>query len=113
MPTRKLSPSMFIGLNDGDMISFGSGQPDLPPPKEVYEILPEYRDFKYGLIQGQDNLREALTKQYPDSNMDNFVITNGASEALDLTMRIISKLGDKNKNKVLIPRPYYYSYPAQ
>jgi len=45
------------------------------------------------------------------TNMDNFVITNGASEALDLTMRIISNSGDRNKNKVLIPRPYYYSYP--
>lgn len=111
MSTRELSPSMFIGLEGDDIISFGSGQPDLPPPKEVYEVLPEYRDFKYGLIQGQTNLREALSGQYPNSNADNFVITNGASEALDLTLRTIARIENKNKNKVLLPRPYYYSYP--
>lgn len=111
MSANEFSPSMFIGLNGDDIISFGSGQPDLPPPKEVYEVLPEYRDFKYGLIQGQTNLREELAKQYPKSNADNFVITNGASESLDLTLRVIARNGNNNKNKVLLPKPYYYSYP--
>lgn len=111
MEKKDLSPSTFIGLNGTEVISFGSGQPDLPPPKEVYEILPTYTDFKYGLIQGQTNLRESLAKQYPLSCAENFVITNGASEALDLTLRAIARMGDKTKNKVLIPKPYYYSYP--
>jgi len=110
MATKKLSPSMFIGVSGKGMISFGSGQPDLPPPKEVYDILPTYRSFKYGLIQGQINLREALSNQYPRSTADSFVVTNGASEALDLSLRILSKYG-KKPNKVLLPRPYYYSYP--
>jgi aspartate aminotransferase len=35
------------------------------------------------------------------------VITNGASEALDLTLRVISRPGAR----VLLPLPYYYSYP--
>ncbi len=104
---KDLSPAMFIGVEGNGIISFGSGQPDLPPPKEVYEILPHYSDFKYGLIQGQLNLRQALANKYPDSTPDSFVVTNGASEALDLTLRAISKKGDK----VLLPRPYYYSYP--
>lgn len=103
-----LSPSMFIGVQGKDIISFGSGQPDLPPPKQVYEILPTYRAFKYGLIQGQVNLRQALADQYPSSTADSFVITNGASEALDLTLRALA--GIKGKNKVLLPCPYYYSY---
>lgn len=103
------SPSMFIGVSGKDIISFGSGQPDLPPPKQVYEILPKYKDFKYGLIQGQVNLREALAKQYPSSTAESFVITNGASEALDLTLRVLAR--NKFKNKVLLPKPYYYSYP--
>lgn len=108
--TEELSPSMFIGVDGPGMISFGSGQPDLSPPKEVYKILNGYCAFKYGLIQGQQNLREALAKQYPNSSADNFVVTNGASEALDLTLRAISRNGNK-KNKVLLPKPYYYSYP--
>ncbi len=106
-----LSPATFIGVQGDDIISFGSGQPDLPPPPEVYNILPHYSDFKYGLIQGQENLRDALAKQYPDSTADSFVITNGASEALDLTLRVIASYKHHLPKKVLITKPYYYSYP--
>ena len=104
----KLHASMFIGVQGDGIISFGSGQPDLPPPERVYKILPEYRQFKYGLIQGQENLRSALSKQkgFEGSDKDNFVITNGASEALDLTFRAICKPSDK----ILLHKPYYYSY---
>ena len=106
----ELSPSLFIGVQGDDIISFGSGQPDLPPPPEAYKILPNYRDFKYGLIQGMDELRQALARQYPDSTAESFVVTNGASEALDLALRAIANMpGDRNK--VLVTRPYYYSYP--
>jgi aspartate aminotransferase len=101
------SPAFFIGKGNGDLISFGSGQPDLPPPQEVYKILPDYRDFKYGLIQGQENLREALARQYAGASADNFVITNGASEALDLVLRVLYQ----PNARILLPRPYYYSYP--
>ena len=100
-------PSFFIGKGDERLISFGSGQPDLPPPSEVYRILPAYRDFKYGSIQGQENLREALAAQYAGSKADDFVITNGASEALDLVLRALYEPGAK----ILLPKPYYYSYP--
>lgn len=101
------SPSFFIGKGDNSLISFGSGQPDLPPPSEVYRILPTYRDFKYGSIQGQKNLREALSAQYMGSSADSFVITNGASEALDLVLRALYQPGAR----ILLPKPYYYSYP--
>jgi aspartate aminotransferase len=110
MSVKRLSPSMFIGVSGNGVISFGSGQPDLPPPKEVYEILPTYKAFKYGLIQGQVNLRKALARQYPRSTANSFVVTNGASEALDLTLRVLSKYGNRGR-KVLLPKPYYYSYP--
>lgn len=107
----QLSPSSFIGVQGDNIISFGSGQPDLPPPPEAFEVLPHYRDFRYGLIQGMLELRQALTGQYPHSTPESFVITNGASEALDLALRVIA-LGDGPGNrKVLMTRPYYYSYP--
>ncbi|MBD3163577.1 aminotransferase class I/II-fold pyridoxal phosphate-dependent enzyme [Candidatus Woesearchaeota archaeon] len=99
------SPSVFIGRQGNGIISFGSGQPDLPPPKEAIEGINIRRDLRYGLIQGELPLREALSKEYPKSTADNFIITNGASEALDLIFRAIGK------GKVLIPKPYYYSYP--
>ncbi len=105
----KITPSTFIGVEEDGLISFGSGQPDLPPPEEVYRILPGYKDFKYGLIQGQENLREALSGRYPKSSKENFVVTNGASEALDLALRTILK--KTHKKGILLPKPYYYSYP--
>jgi len=103
---KKLSPALFIGATGKDLISFGSGQPDLPPPKEVFSCLPSYNSFKYGQIAGQDNLREALTKKTKSFAKENFVITNGASEALDLTLRVLAKPGEK----VMLHVPYYYSY---
>jgi aspartate aminotransferase len=99
------SPATFIGKQGAGCISFGSGQPDLPPPPEMYQGLDMKRDLRYGLIQGEVKLREALSKEYPGSSAENFVITNGASEALDLIFRCWG-----NKQKVLLPRPYYYSY---
>ncbi|HNY64834.1 MAG TPA: pyridoxal phosphate-dependent aminotransferase [Deltaproteobacteria bacterium] len=110
---KDLTAAMFIGVRGDGMISFGSGQPDLPPPKEVYQILPDYTGFKYGLIQGQENLRDALAKQYPRSTAESFVITNGASEALDLALRSIAWIQrgkGVQRPKCLLCRPYYYSY---
>ncbi len=101
------SPRFFIGKEAENLISFGSGQPDLPPPKEAYDILPTYKDFKYGEIQGQENLRSAIAENYDGITKDQFVITNGASEALDLVCRFLRTKGEY----ILLPRPYYYSYP--
>ncbi|MES2203261.1 MAG: pyridoxal phosphate-dependent aminotransferase [Patescibacteria group bacterium] len=105
------SPSFFIGRGDtgltSGLISFGSGQPDLPPPPDAYRVLEHYRGFKYGLVQGEEPLRAALALEYPDAQAEDFVITNGASEAIDLALRVISTPG----GKILLPRPYYYSYP--
>src|SRR3989338_2327 len=104
-PLKLKSPSDFIGKQGNGVISFGSGQPDLPPPKEAFEGIDIKRDLRYGLIQGEVKLREGLAREYPGSTAENFVITNGASEALDLIFR------SWGSGKVLLPRPYYYSYP--
>lgn len=99
------SPSIFIGKQGNGIISFGSGQPDLPPPREAVDNIDIRRDLRYGLIQGEEILRKELSKEYPTSTVNNFVITNGASEALDLIFRAM------DNGRVLLPRPYYYSYP--
>lgn len=106
---RITGPSSFIGVEGDSIISFGSGQPDLPPPKEIFSNLENPRLFKYGLIQGEVELRRALVKEYPRAGADNFVITNGASEALDLVMRVLAEA--PGSKKILLPQPYYYSYP--
>ncbi len=103
------SPSFFIGQQQHGLISFGSGQPDLPPPQGVFDALNEYTGFKYGPVQGDVRLRSALAKEYPGARAEDIVITNGASEALDLTLRAIRRLTDRSR--VVLPKPYYYSYP--
>ena len=99
------SPSVFIGKQGNGIISFGSGQPDLPPPKEAIEGINIRCDLRYGLIQGEPELRSALSKEYEKSTEENFIITNGASESLDLIFRAM------DNGKVIVPKPYYYSYP--
>jgi aspartate aminotransferase len=101
------SASFFIGKGGGGLISFGSGQPDLPPPQQIYRAQNHFKTFRYGLVQGEKKLRDALAEGYARANGDEFVITNGASEALDLLLRAISRRG----GKILLPKPYYYSYP--
>src|SRR3990167_3542397 len=103
------SPAFFIGrgAQESGLISFGSGQPDLPPPPAAYNILASYRGFKYGRVQGEETLRQAIAKEYPNATAEQIVVTNGASEAIDLVLRAISVPG----GKVALPRPYYYSYP--
>jgi len=74
--------------------------PDDPiTPRIITRPVRKKDDFWWGEIV------EKLAKEYPDSTADNFVITNGASEALDLVFRSLAP------GKVLLPRPYYYSYP--
>ncbi|MBV9159199.1 MAG: pyridoxal phosphate-dependent aminotransferase [Candidatus Kaiserbacteria bacterium] len=109
MHERIASPAFFIGKGDETLISFGSGQPDLPPPPAAYKVLEHFKSFKYGLVQGEESLRSAIAKEYPFAEPEDFVITNGASEAIDLAMRAIAQ--DAPGSKVLLPRPYYYSYP--
>ena len=105
---KEMSPSMFIGVRGKGIISFGSGQPDLPPPKKVLECRAGYGDFKYGLVAGREELRESLAGEFKKfkAAKEDFVITNGASEALDLAFRAICE----PKDKVLLHVPYYYSY---
>jgi aspartate/methionine/tyrosine aminotransferase len=63
------SPAFFIGkgASGGDLISFGSGQPDLPPPPSAFAVMESFRGFKYGMVQGEENLRAAIAKEYPRS----------------------------------------------
>src|SRR3989338_4236119 len=109
MQEQIIGPSFFIGkgTETGDLISFGSGQPDLPPPPSAFSILESFRGFKYGLVQGEETLRAAIAKEYPSATPDEVVVTNGASEAIDLVLRAIAEPGAR----VALPRPYYYSYP--
>ncbi len=70
--------------------------------------MKHFTTIKYGLVQGQFELREKLCNKVLSSHFtpENVVITNGGSEALNLILASFPE-----KSKILMPKPYYYSYP--
>ena len=111
---RVISPGMFIGVEDADVVSFGSGQPDLAPPFDVGEVFLNFSRFKYGKVGGEDELKAKLRGYVKREfghcvDEDCIMVTNGASEALDLVLRKVSL--DPGRRRVLLTKPYYYSYP--
>ncbi|MFB5761440.1 aminotransferase A [Paenibacillus medicaginis] len=98
-----------------DVVSLTIGQPDLPTPSHILEAghraidegrtvytpnagLPELREAAANYITGKYGL-------YYRGN-DEVIITNGASQALDITLRTILSPGDE----VILPGPIYPGY---
>ncbi len=108
LPTDKITgPECFLGDSSPNLISFGSGQPDLNPPEEIFEAIRNYKreKFPYGNVAGNPELIGELSQIHKVSS-EGVGITNGASEALCLVLSYVLKPYDK----VLLPKPYYYSY---
>ena len=105
---RLTGPESFLGKGTADLISFGSGWPDIQVPEEVFSALHKKRteQFPYGEIFGNRNLREKIA-QLRTVPLEGVGITNGASEATYLVVSGATKAHEK----VLLTRPHYYSYP--
>jgi aspartate aminotransferase len=100
------------------VIGFGAGEPDFPTPANVVEAAQraaaDPASHRYTPAAGQPELREAIvTKTARDTGLDitadQVVVTNGGKHALfDVFLSLIDP-GDE----VLVPAPYWVSYPAQ
>lgn len=95
-------------------ISLGVGEPDFSTPKHIcdasIEKLNEGRT-QYTSNSGLLELRQELSKWLDNKyqlkyNPDEIVITCGASEAVDITLRALITPGDE----ILLPEPTYISY---
>ena len=95
-------------------ISLGVGEPDFVTPWAIRDAA--VRSIKRGLTQytgnrGLPELRKNICR-YLDSRFgvsadpDHTIVTVGASEAIDLTLRAICDEGDE----ILVPEPCYVSY---
>lgn len=95
-------------------ISLGVGEPDFITPWNACEAA--IRSLHHGFTQytgnrGLPELRELISRylnkrfnvEYP---ADRIIITVGASEAIDLSLRAICERGDE----ILVPEPSYVSY---
>ena len=98
-----------------DICNLSAGEPDFEAPKEVIEATSRalYNGFtKYGPAAGDLELRNAISIKLQsqnniDINFQNVMITNGAKQALFSLFQILLNDGDE----VIIPAPYWLSYP--
>ena len=116
---KSLKPSgirKFFDLAAGrkDVISLGVGEPDFITPWYIRDAgitalksgYTQYTSNK-GLVELRAEITEYLADRFSVSfDKDNVVITMGASEAIDLSLRAIVDEGDE----ILIPDPSYVSY---
>ena len=97
-----------------DVISLGVGEPDFITPWEIREagisaIRKGYTQYtsNSGLLELRKEISLYLKERFDvEFDPNNTVITLGASEAIDITLRAIVNDGDE----ILIPDPSYVSY---
>lgn len=97
-----------------DVVNLTVGQPDFQVPASVKEAMKDAIDqnfTSYSHNAGLLELRKVVQSYYKNRfnasfTTDEILITNGASEALDTTLRGILEQGDE----VLIPSPVYAGY---
>ncbi|OPA72306.1 aspartate aminotransferase [Campylobacter pinnipediorum subsp. caledonicus] len=119
-----LSESLTIAISakakqmkaDGiDVISFSAGEPDFDTPKAIKDAVKEALDSgcgKYTAVAGEPEVLKAIaTKLKKDNNLTyttNQIITNvGAKHSLFNIFQALINEGDE----VIIPSPYWVSYP--
>jgi len=100
-----------------DIVSFGVGEPDFDTPDNIKEAaIKAIRDgfTKYTPVGGIDPLKDAIIEKFrKDNNLnymrDEIIVSCGAKHSLYNIAQALFGPGDE----VLIPSPYWVSYPEQ
>ncbi|MFH1092842.1 MAG: pyridoxal phosphate-dependent aminotransferase [Candidatus Omnitrophota bacterium] len=98
-----------------DVVSFGAGEPDFDTPDHIKKsaIIAINDGFtKYTPSAGTPQLKQAIVEKFKrDNNLhyepSQIVVSNGAKHSLYNIFQVICDKGDE----VLIPSPYWVSYP--
>ena len=101
--------------NNIDVISFGAGEPDFNTPNNIIEaaiVAMKDGNTKYTATSGILSLREAICKKFKEDNglvytPSQIVVSTGAKQSLANIFLAIINDGDE----VIIPKPYWVSYP--
>jgi aspartate aminotransferase len=99
-----------------DIIGFGAGEPDFDTPDNIKEAaIRAIRDgqTKYTPVGGIPELKDAVIGKFERENglaytRDEVIISSGAKHAIYNLFNAILNPGDE----VIIPAPYWLSYPA-
>ncbi|GAB4281659.1 MAG: pyridoxal phosphate-dependent aminotransferase [Oscillatoriaceae cyanobacterium] len=98
-----------------DVCSFSAGEPDFDTPEHIKAAAAkalEAGKTKYGPVAGEPQLRAAIAKKLQTDNglnytAENVLVTNGGKHSLYNLMMVLLNPGDE----VIIPAPYWLSYP--
>ncbi|MDQ0257436.1 aspartate aminotransferase [Evansella vedderi] len=100
-----------------DVIGLGAGEPDFNTPEYIIEA--SYQSMlaghtKYTPAGGLAELKKVIGKKFKedqglDYTPEEIIVTNGAKHALALLFQTILEEGEE----VIIPTPYWVSYPEQ
>lgn len=100
-----------------DVINFGVGEPDFDTPENIKEAaIKAIRDgfTKYTAAGGIDPLKDAITEKFRKDNgleykREEIIVSCGAKHSLYNIAQALYGPGDE----VMIPAPYWVSYPDQ
>src|SRR5512143_1762029 len=100
-----------------DVVGFGAGEPDFDTPDNIKEAaIKAIRDgfTKYTPVPGTDELKDAIiNKLKKDNGLDyarpEIIVSTGAKHSLYNIAQALYGPGDE----VIIPSPYWVSYPDQ
>lgn len=98
-----------------DVCSFSTGEPDFDTPEHIKAAAKQALDegkTKYGAAAGEPQLRSAIASSLNaqkgfDYQAENIIVTNGGKHGLYNLMMALIESGDE----VIIPAPYWLSYP--
>ena len=124
MRMENIKPSLTLALQSKanemkaqgrEVFSFAAGEPDFTTKAYICEAAKKALDdgkTKYGPAAGEKHLRELVAKDVSmvtnaSYDFDNVIITNGGKQALFNIMMALLNPHDE----VLIPSPYWLSYP--
>ncbi len=115
-PTMKISQlAIEMKFQGEDLVDLSVGEPDFPTPENIKEAAIDSikNNFtKYTINSGIFELRKAISeKLIRENNLEykpeEIIVSNGAKQSIFNAIMSIVEDGDE----VLIPSPYYVSYP--
>lgn len=121
---KSISPSATLAIDSKfkamkaegiDVVGFGAGEPDFNTPKHIRDAAIEAINAgmtKYTPAAGMLDLRKAVANKFKRENgleyaPTDIVVSNGAKHSLVNAFMAICNPGDE----VIIPAPYWVSYP--